>query len=302
MGIFQSAAIACLPLLPRPLMRLVASRYIAGESMNEAIAKLEELAGRGFRGIIDILGEDVADADEARSVLSEYAECARRQAQAKLDSYVSVKPTHLGLRISEELCFELYLELAKLCKEQGMFLRVEMEDHSTTDATLRIFERLRQEADNVGLVLQARLFRTQADIANLAEGQLSIRMTKGIYLEPAEMAHVKPAPIRDAYVQLTRQLFERGAYVSLATHDEAMGETLIELIRELKIPTERYEFQVLLGVQEQLWSQWKKAGHPVRVYVPYGPEWRAYSTRRLRKNPQIFGHVLRDTLRFGRRP
>jgi len=233
--------------------------------------------------------------------LAEYALCARRQAEAKLDSYVSVKPTHLGLRLSEELAFELYLELAKLCKQECMFLRVEMEDQSTTDATIRIFERLREQMDNVGLVLQARLFRTAADIDALAAGPLSVRMTKGIYLEPAEIAHVHAAPIRQAYIDLTRQLFERGAYVSLATHDEGMGQSLIELIDELGIPKERYEFQVLLGVQQHLWDQWKAAGHPVRVYVPYGPEWRAYSTRRLRKNPQIFGHVLRDTLGFGRR-
>jgi len=301
MGLFQRTAIACLPLLPRPLMRFVASRYIAGETLDEAIQKLTDLEHEGYLGIIDILGEDVADEAEARSVLEEYAECARRQAKAKLDSYVSVKPTHLGLRLSEELATTLYLELAKRCENEGMFLRVEMEDHSTTDATLRIFERLRQEQGNVGLVLQARLFRTESDIDALAPGPLSVRMTKGIYLEPGEIAHVDAAPIREAYLARTRQLFERGAFVSLATHDGAMADDLIHLLKELSIPRERYEFQVLLGVQEQLWKKWRDAGHPVRVYVPFGPEWRAYSTRRLRKNPQIFGHVLRDTLRFRKR-
>lgn len=302
MGTFQRLAIACLPLLPRPIMRVVASRYIAGETMEQAMAELQGLSQRGFRGIIDILGEDVQDEAAARAVMAEYAECARRIAECKLDSYVSVKPTHLGLRLSEELTFELYLELARSCKAEGIFLRVEMEDHSTTDATIRIFERLRSEQDNVGLVLQARLFRTSEDIESLAPGPLSVRMTKGIYLEPAEIAHVDPETIRNSYVDLVRQLFERGAYVSFATHDEAMGEDLIALVHELGIPNTQYEFQVLLGVQQQLWDKWLAAGHPVRVYVPYGPDWRAYSTRRLRKNPQIFGHVFRDTLCFWRRP
>jgi len=301
MGTFQRLAIASLPLLPRPIMRAVASRYIAGETMDEAMAELQSLGERGFRGIIDILGEDVKDEAEAREVLLEYSECARRIAERELESYVSVKPTHLGLRLSEELAVELYLELGRHCKAVGIFLRVEMEDHSTTDATLRIFERLRSELDNVGLVLQARLFRTAKDIENLAPGPLSVRMTKGIYLEPGEIAHVEPEPIRNSYVELVRQLFERDAYVSLATHDEPMGEALIALVNELEIPKTQYEFQVLLGVQSQLWDKWRDAGHPVRVYVPYGPDWRAYSTRRLRKNPQIFGHVFRDMLCFWRR-
>ena len=208
----------------------------------------------------------------------------------------------MGLRISEELALELYAELAAECAKLGRFVRVEMEDHTTTDGTLRVFERLRRRATNVGLVLQSRLLRTPRDIEALAPGPLEVRMVKGIYLEPAEIAHVEPEPIREAYVAACAALFRRGARVSFATHDDVLAERLVSLVRAESIGRERYEFQVLLGVREWLWHAWKGAGHSVRVYVPYGPEWRAYSTRRLRKNPALFRQVARDLFLGGSRP
>ncbi len=302
MGFLDRIALSTLPLVPRPLMRRLASRYIAGESLDQAIARLEDLARRGHPGILDILGEDVTDEAAARRVVSDYTAAAHARKAAGLDANISVKPTHIGLRLSEELCFRLSSELLRLCVELDDFLRVEMEDHTTTDATLRVFERLRAIApDHVGIVLQSRLLRTPADIAALADGPLNVRVVKGIYLEPAAIAHVDPEPIRRAYVEMSRQLFERGAFLGLATHDEFLAEDLIALIRELGVAPDRYEFQVLLGVREPLWDEWKARGFRVRVYVPFGPEWRAYSTRRLRKNPQIFRHVLWDTLRLSAR-
>ena len=169
-----------------------------------------------------------------------------------------------------------------------------MEDHSTTNATLRIFEKLRSLTERVGVVLQARLLRTPADIDGIGEGPLNVRMVKGIYLEPESIAHVEPQPIRDAYFDCAVQLFERGAYVSLATHDHELADRLLAHCRAHGIGRERYELQVLMGVRERLWQAWKKKGEPVRVYVPYGADWRAYSTRRLKKNPQILRHVMRD--------
>ncbi len=299
MSLLDRAAIACLPLVPRFAMRKLAMRYIAGEELESAVAKLAELRARGFAGIIDLLGEDVDEESAARAVVRGYREAAQRLAAERLDAYVSVKPTHVGLRISEQLAFERYAELIAYCSPLGIFVRVEMEDHTTTDGTLRVFERLRPLTDKVGIVLQSRLLRTPADIAALAPGPLAVRMVKGIYLEPASIAHVEPEPIRAAFVECSRLLFARGARASFATHDERLAERLLELCRAQGIGRERYELQVLLGVREPLWESWRAAGHPVRVYVPYGPEWRAYSTRRLRKNPQIFRHVLRDLLRPG---
>ena len=295
MSVLDRAALATLPLLPRWLMRRLAARYIAGEQLADALRKLEELRASGYPGILDVLGEDVLDERAARKVLEEYGLAAEALAERRLDCYVSVKPTHLGLRLSENLCAELYDQLAHRCAGLGLFLRVEMEDHTTTDATLRVYEGLRTRHANVGIVLQSRLKRTPRDIGQLGPGPC-VRLVKGIYLEPASIAHTEPAPIREAYIEAARLLAGRGARLSFATHDELLAERLVVLCRELGIPPERYEFQVLLGVREALWKRWREAGNGVRVYVPFGPEWRAYSTRRLRKNPQIFRHVMRDLL------
>jgi proline dehydrogenase len=294
MSFLDRAALASLPLIPRPVMRRLALRYIAGEDLESALAKLTELRERGFRGIIDLLGEDVVDEGDARAVVERYREAADRVAAEGLDAYVSVKPTHVGLRISEELAAELYGELVAHCEKLGIFVRVEMEDHTTTDGTLRVFEQLRAKSQRVGIVLQARLLRTPADIASLRPGPLAVRMVKGVYLEPRAIAHVEAQAIRDAYVECSRLLLARGARVSFATHDEALANRVFELTARARLGREDYEFQVLLGVRESLWEAWRAAGHVVRVYVPYGPEWRPYSTRRLRKNPEIFRHVLRD--------
>lgn len=290
--------LATLPLVPKQLMRKIASRYIAGETLEEALARLTGLAQRGHPGIIDVLGEGIADEREARAVAANYVEAARAVAAAKLDCYVSVKPTHVGLTISEDLAFELYSLVARACSGLGLFLRVEMEDHPTTDGTLRVFERLRAIHTNVGIVLQARLFRTIDDIDRLAKGPLDVRMVKGIYLEPAAIAHTDPIRIREAFVQCVEKLVGRGARLSLATHDEHLATSCIEILRANERPADSYEFQVLLGVREELWDRWKSDGHTVRVYVPYGPDWQAYSLRRMRKNPQIVGHVMRKMLSF----
>jgi len=301
MGLFHQTVVGLLPLLPRPVMRKLSSRYIAGEALEDALGRMRSLAARGYSGILDILGEDVADEAEARSVVEAYSTAARALHAEGLDAYVSAKPTHVGLRLSEDLALELYVDLARRCGELGQFLRVEMEDHTTTDATLRIFDRLRTEVDNVGLVLQSRLLRTPADIEALSGEDLSVRMVKGIYLEPAEIAHTGADEIRSAFVACSRDLLRKGAFVAFATHDDALAEELLAVCREEGAGTDRYEFQVLLGVREWLWERWREAGHPVRVYVPYGPQWRAYSTRRLRKNPQILRHLMKDFVTGGRR-
>jgi proline dehydrogenase len=296
MTLLDRLAISALPLVPRPIMRRMSARYIAGERLEDAVAKLADLRAAGFGGIVDLLGEEVRDEAEARTVARTYVAAARAVHAAGLDAYVSVKPTHVGLLIAPDLAHELYAELARALAELGNFLRVEMEDHETTDATLAVFARLRAEHENVGLVLQSRLFRTPADIAALPAVRVNVRMVKGIYLEPAHIAHTEPEPIRDAFVACTRQLWQRGDFVALATHDAELAERLFALAAELGKGLDDYEMQVLLGVQEPLWHRWRAAGRPVRVYVPYGPEWRAYSQRRLRKNPQIFRHVVRDAL------
>jgi proline dehydrogenase len=299
MGLFERAVLATLPYVPTPVMRRLASRYIAGERLEDALARIAGLQAAGHPSIIDVLGEDVRDEAHCRQVVDAYKRCAEAVADKRYDCYVSVKPTHVGLKLSEDLCFALYAELADHCRARGLFLRVEMEDAPTTDGTLRVFERLRKQFRNVGIVLQSRLFRTPDDIRALAPGPLHVRMVKGIYLEPAAIAHTQPQPIRDAYVACTKLLLERGACLSFATHDEQLADAVIPLVERSGLPREGFEFQVLLGVREALWSAWKARGQRVRVYVPFGPEWKPYSLRRMRKNPQILKHVIKATLTGG---
>ncbi|HUR26727.1 MAG TPA: proline dehydrogenase family protein [Planctomycetota bacterium] len=296
MSLLAKAVLGVLPHVPKPVMRVFARNYIAGETLPDALAKLRELAHDGHPGILDILGEDVTTEAASRAVAAEYMAAAAELARAKLDCYVSIKPTHVGLRLSPALALKQYAEIAKHLKPLGLFLRVEMEDASTTDATIALFEALRAEHDNVGIVLQSRLFRTPDDIAALKPGPLSVRMVKGIYLEPAKIAHTEVEPIREAYIACTKQLMARRAKLSLATHDDIMAVKLLPLVTAAGYAKSEYELQVLLGVRSELWARWKSEGHTVRVYVPYGPEWKPYSLRRMRKNPQIFWHVVRASL------
>jgi len=275
-------------------MRRLSLRYIAGETLALALARLQALQAEGHPGVLDILGEEIHSESEAREVAAQYCAAATAIKEHKIDAYVSIKPTHLGLSSSEDLCFELYSIVAEHCKQLGIFLRVEMEDHTTTDATLRVFERLRLEFEAIGCVLQSRLFRTADDIAALKAGPLNVRLVKGIYLEPSEVAHTDAGPIREAFLENAAQLLERDATVAFATHDEAAAESIAQLVRAKGLRSDQYEFQVLLGVQKPLWTKLKEQGHAVRVYVPYGPDWRAYSTRRLIKNPEIVKHVFRN--------
>lgn len=297
MGILHKTIVSTLPLIPRPIMRKLSQRYIAGETLEEALVRLEGLHKEGFGGILDILGEDIEDESEARAVQQQYKAGASALQQRGLNCYVSIKPTHFGLRQSVDLAYELYDDLLKHCASLGQTARVEMEDHGTTDATLELFARLRAKHDNVGIVLQSRLFRNSKDIANLPKKRINVRMVKGIYLEPANIAHTAPEPIRAAYIEQCKALWAAGHFVAIASHDDGMATDLLQHIAKSGVGKDQYEFEVLLGVQEPLWQSWLSQGHPVRVYVPYGPDWRAYSQRRLRKNPQMLKHVTMGVLR-----
>ena len=297
MGPLERLVLASLPFVPRPIMRRLAARYIAGETLDEALAKLRDLAARGHSGILDMLGEDVADESEARAAAAGYRAAATAVHAAGLDSHISIKPTHLGLRISPQLAHELYAELAEHCRPLEQLVRVEMEDHTTTDATLGLFAELQARFDNVGIALQSRLLRTLADIDALPSGPVDVRLVKGVYLEPASIAHTAHDAIRDAFVDCAERILDGGHVLAMATHDELLADRLLRLLDERGLGPERAYFEVLLGVRQPLWERWKAAGHTVRVYVPYGPEWRSYSQRRLRKNPELLRHMMRNVLR-----
>lgn len=289
---------ACLPAVPKPVVRHFADPYMAGETRSEALDAVRTLNATGASATLDVLGESVSDDAHARATADEYVALLGDVAAAGLNANVSVKLTALGLQIEPELALNNVRRVAETALGHGNFVRVDMEHSSVTDQTISIYKKLRGEGyDNVGIVLQAYLRRTEDDLAALAPLMPSVRLVKGIYVESEEIAFTDPTEINREYVARLEDLFKAGCTVAAATHDEALIAATQRLARELHLPRERYEFQMLLGVREHLAARLIAAGERVRIYVPYGDAWYAYSVRRLRENPSIAGYVARDVLR-----
>ena len=284
-------------------MRRLSDRYIAGPELADAVVTVRALNEEGKKATLDVLGEEVASADEALAIREEY-ELAMATIEAEgLDANVSVKLTGLGLAVDPELCAESVRALAGIAAAHGRFVRVDMEDSSTTTATLDLYRALRAEGrDNVGIVLQAMLRRTLDDVGELVHLRPNVRVCKGIYVEPGDLAYQGDEAIRFNFVETMAALWEGGAKVAVATHDDVLVAKALELIRERGLGYERYEFQLLLGVREKLADELVRSGHTVRIYVPYGQKWYEYSLRRLQENPKLAGYVARDTLRRLRAP
>lgn len=282
-----------LPAVPRPVVRRVSSRYIAGEDFPAVVAAARELSARGLRSTMDILGENTDSPAKARQAAAAYLELVDRQVEAGVDRNVSIKLSQLGLTIDRELCLASMRTIVGRSASHGGKVRIDMEDSSLTDATLWVFKALRADFDNVGVVLQAYLHRTLEDVKALAPLTPDYRLCKGIYIEPAAVAIQGRAEINANFLRVLAAMFDGGSYVGIATHDVALVEGAKRLIAERGLGPERYEFQMLLGVQEKLRDRLVAEGHPLRVYLPYGGEWYAYCMRRLKENPSVAGHVFR---------
>jgi proline dehydrogenase len=298
LSIVDRALVRALPLLPRGAVRSFAAPYIAGELLDDACRTVATLSAAGRSATIDVLGEAVGTAAEARELTKAYLDVFGAIGSAGLDANVSVKPTALGLELDPELCRENVETLVGRAESDGSFVRIDMEDSSTTDATLRLYRDLRARGyEQVGVVLQARLRRSLDDIAALAPLRPNVRLCKGIYLEPAALAHTTSREIREAYVRCAEALFDAGATVAFATHDDALIAEARRLVARHGLEPDRYEFQMLLGVREHAADELIRAGHRVRVYVPFGERWYEYSLRRLQENPRIATHVAADTVK-----
>jgi proline dehydrogenase len=295
MNAINKLVVATLPLVPKAAVRRVAARYIAGETLNDAIRVVKQLNAQGACATIDELGEDITHADEARAVVQDDKIALAAIFREKLDSRVSVKPTQLGLKISQELCLENMRELLMAARSYGNFARMDMEDSTCTQDTIEIYRRLRAEGfDNVGLCIQAYLRRSEADVRELVKLGANFRLCKGIYVEPAAIAFKDHDQINANFLRLLRIMFEARCYVGIATHDEYVVEGATRLIQEFALKRSEYEFQMLLGVRWGLRKQLIDAGHHVRVYVPFGKDWYAYSMRRFKENPTIAGYVVKS--------
>lgn len=284
-----------LPAVPKPVVRHFSRRYIAGSTMEDAFDVVRGITRQGATATIDILGEFIKTAEDAAENTRAYRELARRiHTEGLVDTNISVKLTALGLLLDRELCLDNMRKLLEDIEETDSFVRVDMEDSVCTTPTLEIFRALRAECPNrIGIVLQSRLRRSLDDLELLATEPTNYRLCKGIYLEPREIAYTDAEIIRRNFVLLLDRMFELGAHVGIATHDELLVWEALRLIRKYGLTRERYEFQMLLGVDEQLRKILIGAGHRLRVYVPFGKHWYAYSVRRLRENPQIAGYALK---------
>jgi proline dehydrogenase len=291
-ALLDKAIVRMLPAVPRPLVRRLSERYIAGAMLDEALRVVRALNARGKMATIDVLGEDVTSADVARAITGQYHDVLARVDEEGLDANISVKLTGLGLELDLELCREDLEALVEDAAARGSFVRIDMEDSTTTDDTLQLYRDLCADGhENVGVVLQAYLRRTIDDIPRLA----NVRLCKGIYIEPPEIAYREDEAVRANFVRCLARLFDQGSYVGIATHDEYLIEEALRMIRERDLPRAAYEFQMLLGVREDRADQLVREGHRLRVYVPYGTHWYEYSLRRLQENPKIAGYVATDT-------
>ena len=297
MGIVDSAIVRLLPAVPKPVVRRISSRYIAGEELDDALRVVLQLNAEGKLATIDVLGEEITEPGEAQAIAAAYREAFEAIERGRLDSNVSIKPTALGLKLGYDLFRENLTEVVEHAASRGNFVRIDMEDSSTTDDTLRLYRELRAAGhDNVGVVLQARLKRTLADIAELADLKPNVRLCKGIYLEPPELAYRDFDSIRASFVHALEALLEAGCYVGIATHDEWLLEQGQRLVSTRGLGREDYEFQMLLGVRPALGDELVRGGHRLRIYTPFGKHWYAYSLRRLQENPKIAGYIAADTV------
>jgi proline dehydrogenase len=282
-----------LPAVPKPIVRKVANRYIAGETAEDALRVTARLNERGFRTTLDILGENIHDLDQARITVDEYSRLLDAIHQRKLDANISIKLTQFGLKLDPRACLEMTDGLVRRAKELNNFVRIDMEDSSCTTDTLQVYKTLRTVHSNVGVVIQAYLRRTLDDVTRLEDLRPNYRLCKGVYVEPPDVAYQEMPEINRNYVMILERLLKNGSYVGIATHDGYIVREAYRLIRELKLSTDAYEFQMLLGVGEPLRDRIHAAGHHIRVYIPYGRDWYAYSVRRLRENPRLAGYVLK---------
>ena len=287
-----------LPAVPRPLVQKLSERYIAGPELKDARETVRSINAEGKLATIDVLGEEITNEDEAAAIVRAYQDVFADIEHCGLDANVSVKLTALGLNLDYELCRTNLAVVVEDAASRGNFVRIDMEDSSTTDDTLRLYRDLREHGrDNVGVVLQALLRRTDSDIAALADLKPSVRLCKGIYVEPPELAYQDFDEVRASYVRGLETLLDAGSYVGIATHDEWLLDEGRRLVAERGLSRDEYEFQMLLGVRPALGDELVREGHRLRIYVPFGRQWYEYSLRRLQENPKIAGYIALDTLK-----
>lgn len=294
MNFLNKLIVTTLPVVPKPIVRKFASKYIAGEKLSDAVRVVKELNAKGIMATLDVLGEAITTKDEAIVARNEILELFLTIQKEKLDSNVSIKLTQLGLALDKNFCLENVRMIISKAKEMNNFVRIDMEDSPTTDDTIWVYRQIRKEFKNSGIVLQAYMRRTENDADELIkEGLGHFRLCKGIYVEPAEIAFKGHDEVNQNFIQVMKKMFEKKAYVGIATHDDFLVEAAYRIIQSMKLQKHDFEFQMLLGVKDELRSKIVRDGHRMRVYVPFGEHWYRYSIRRFKENPQMAGYVFK---------
>ena len=301
MNLFNKMIAATLPYIPTPIVWQFSKRYIAGTHMDDASRITKTLNDMGMCATMDLLGEDTTKNEDAEYARDKYLEMLDTIHEAGLDSGVSVKLTQMGLKLDRTYCYDIVHSLVEKAHSLGIYLRIDMEDHTCTDDTLEIYYRLKAKYPNVGIVVQAYLFRTLDDVRKLVREKANVRLCKGVYIEPEDIAYRDRQKVRDNFLLLLEELLKGGCYVGIATHDDYLINGSYRVIESLGLDKSAYEFQMLLGVTEHLRDAIVEKGDKMRIYVPFGEHWRAYCVRRLRENPTIAGYVAKSALRIRRR-
>ena len=277
--------------------RKTARRFVAGETVADAISAVKELNRKDFSASLDYLGENISTVEEAKAAADEYETILQEIQKSSANSNVSLKLTQFGLTLSEEVCFKNVESVVRRAQQLNNFVRIDMESSAVTDATLRILWRLRESYENVGIVIQAYLFRSEKDIEDLLQRKVRIRLCKGAYKEPPDISFAKKSDTDANYVKLTKILLKSRIYHGIATHDPAMIQATRDFVSRENIGKDAFEFQMLYGIRRDLQEQLVQQGYRLRVYVPYGQAWYSYLMRRMAERPANLLFVLRNLLR-----
>ena len=298
MNLLNKLIVTIVQFMPKKLVWKFSKKYIAGETLQDAVNLVKELNKKGILATLDLLGEAVKNKDEAIESKDEAKRVIEKIISEKLMANLSIKPTQMGLSIDSEFAYEQISELVAKVEEVNNFIRIDMEDSPYTTLTFDLLKRLREKYSRVGVVVQAYLKRSINDIIDLNKINTNYRLCKGIYLESQEIAYKKRKTIRENYLKLLEEIISSGNYVGIATHDEYLINESCKLIKKYNLTNDNFEFQMLLGVREDLKDKIVRDGYKIRIYIPYGKNWYNYSIRRLKENPTIAGYIFKNLFSF----
>jgi len=300
MNIFNKMMVAALPLVPKSIIRRFANKYIAGDTLQEAVELTQNLNKKGIMTTIDVLGESILNKQDAAGAAKECLEVLDAIERNKLTANHSLKPTSLGLALDYDFCLDNLTQIVKKAKEINQFVRIDMEDSPYTAKTLNLYRDVYKNYQNCGVVIQSYMRRSMEDVTELVKTKTNFRLCKGIYIEPRGIAFKDKQEVRDNFLKLLRIMFENNCYVGIATHDDYLIEGAYKMIEEFKKGRDKYEFQMLLGVRDKLRDKILSDGHRIRIYVPFGVHWYKYSMRRFKENPNMAGYAFKALFTGGK--